>query len=325
MTSPPNASAHWPRPNRYDGTLHKPNSNDPPFSASIGWREPSEVDRVKQEFLPGQGFPKDSHTDIHQFLCSELQASRLNDIHKYLWIAGWNESIHPLHWHLMVRRNVIITEDPDMHLVCTDWAIFVKPLPIYLLDYDNYLQHISNYDSLSLAARGFLRSYARLVVHESDFLLAQKHNLLPPSMKWLDWTWLARELALISTASVDKRFRYGELRLSRLNLIYRVWRGRLMYFRLHRSYTAYFVDQYKGSLVLFAYTTVIHAALQTMLSAEGTESSSLEVLSQLSFWFGAMTISFVLVSALSQSLYLLVVFLYNLLATLRAPKQFKRD
>lgn len=302
--------------------IHNPN-HDPPFSA-ISRKDQRAVDLPKQRFLLGQSISMDETTKIHDFLCRELYVPRLNDIHKHLWIAGWGESIHPLHWHLMVRRNIVIAEDPDMHLVCTDRVVFVKPLPICLLDYDNYLQHISNHECLSLAARGFLRSYARLVVHESDFLLAQQHNLLPRDMEWIEWSILAKELLEISTASVNKRYRYGELRLSRLNLIYRIWRGRLMYFRLHRSYTAYFSDQYKSSLVLFAYTTVVHTALQTMLNVGGS-SLSVQLLYQLSFWFGALTIGSVVASVLFLGVYLLVILLYNLQATLRRPRQFKTD
>ncbi|KAJ4474307.1 hypothetical protein J3R30DRAFT_3295641 [Lentinula aciculospora] len=307
----------------YSEKLHNPN-NDPPFSAS-GWTDATvTVEFPRQQFLPGQLIPKNEPTKIHDFLCRELAVPRLNDIHRYLWIAGWQESIHPLHWHLMVRRSIIITEDPDMHLICTDWAIFVKPLPVCLLCYDDYYQYISNHDSLSLAARGFLRSYARLLVHESDFLLAKQHNLLPQAMKWVDWRPLAQELELISSESVNKRYRYGELRLARLNWICRVWRGRLMYFRLYRSYTAYFSNQFRSPLVLFAYTTIIHAALQTMLNVEGFPMS-VKMLYQLSFWFGAITIICVVFSGLLQVVYFVMALLYNLQATLRAPKRFKSD
>ncbi|KAE9409628.1 hypothetical protein BT96DRAFT_741814, partial [Gymnopus androsaceus JB14] len=243
----------------------------------------------------------------------ELLVPRLNGIHRHLWLAGWNESVHPLHWHLMVKRKIVVTEDPDMHLVCTDEAIFVKPLPISLLNYHIYLHHLSNHDTLSAAARGFLRTYSRLVVHESDFLLAQQHYLLPSSMKWLDWSLLSAQFTVIPIDSVNRRYRFGELRLSRLNLIYRVWCGRLMYFRLHRSYTAYFANQYKGSLVLFAYTTVVHTAFQTMLNAEGSCPNL--VLCRVSSWFGTLTIIFVVISVIFQMLYLLIVFLFNLQAT----------
>ncbi|KIK57341.1 hypothetical protein GYMLUDRAFT_46216 [Collybiopsis luxurians FD-317 M1] len=299
--------------------------NDPPFSADLSYK-PSGDPTVRKlpVDLPGQSISLDDPPRVHDFLCRELSVPRLNEVHRHLWIAGWNESIHPLHWHIMVRRQIVVTEDPNMHLVCTDWAIFIKPLPICLLDYDFYLCFISKHDSLSQAARGLLRSYARLVVHESDFLLAQQYFLLPRGMKWLDWTRLAEQLALIPTASVNKRYRLGELRLSRLNLVYRIWKGRLMYFRMHRSYTAYFSEQYRSSLILFAYTTVIHAALQTILTT-GSDWWGVKLLARMSLWFGTLTVILVLTSVLFQTLYLLTVFLYNLQATLRVPRQFKLE
>ncbi|KAJ7124619.1 hypothetical protein C8R43DRAFT_861707, partial [Mycena crocata] len=241
---------------------------------------------------------------------------KLNDIHGHLWMAGWRGSLHPLHWHIMVRRNIVVTEDTDMHLVCTEWAIFVKPLPVCLLDHNVYSRHIAIHDGIAAAARGMLLTYARLVMHESDFTLAQQHRLLPQRMTWTAWCHLREQLINIPRTTVNKRYQYGELRLTRLDLIYRFCRGRLMYFRLHRSYTGYFSAQYKTSLILFAYVTVVHSALQTMLTS-GEHSRGIARTAHISVWFGTLSVGLVVISVAFQGVYLLILFLYNLAATLR--------
>ncbi|KAJ7455774.1 hypothetical protein FB451DRAFT_1099180 [Mycena latifolia] len=298
---------------------------DPPFTAEVGWQDqaldsgqPNE--RVRR--LPGQAIPMDHLADIHEFLCRELLVPRLNDIHKHLWFAGWPGSLHPLHWHVMIRRNIVVTEDPDMHLVCTDWAIFVKPLPVCLLDHKVYSRHVVIHQGTAEAARGMLLSYARLIVHESDFALALQHGLLPRRMTWMAWCPLREQLAKIPRTTINKRYHYGELRLTRLDVIYRFGRGRLTYFRLHRSYTAYFSAQYRTSLVLFAYVTVVQSALQTISSSKEAYSGVVAI-ARISGWFGGLTVGFVVISVTFQGLYFLIVVLYNLGATWRQPAVLK--
>ncbi|KAJ7247761.1 hypothetical protein C8J57DRAFT_975956, partial [Mycena rebaudengoi] len=232
---------------------------------------------------------------------------KLNDIHKHLWLAGWRGSLHPFHWHIMVGRNITVTEDPDMHLVCTDRAIFMKPLPVCLLDYKVYSRHVAVHDGVAAAARGVLLTYANLVKHESDFALALQNGLLPRRITWTAWCRLQHHLAKIPSTTANKRYQYGELRLTRLNLIYRFGRGRLMYFRLHRSYTGYFGAQYRTFLILFAYVTVVHSAFQTILtSGQGSTGVAATAL-----WFGVLTVGLVAMAVAFQFIYFLTVFLYN--------------
>ncbi|KAJ6452218.1 hypothetical protein C8R45DRAFT_1040916 [Mycena sanguinolenta] len=290
---------------------------EPPFAAEVGWQDQAEAAQ-RDNWLPGQAIPMDDLADVHEFLCRELFVPKLNDIHKHLWLAGWRGNLHPLHWHIMVRRNIVVTEDPNMHLVCTDWAIFVKPLPLCLLDHKVYCRHVAVHDGVAAAARGMLLTYAHLVTHESDFALAVQHGLLPRKMPWIAWCHLRKQLVKIPKATTNERYQYGELRLNRLNLIYRFGRGRLMYFRLHRSYTAYFCNQYKASLILFAYVTIVQSALQTMLTS-GEVTPGVAGTARAAVYFGALTVGFVVVSVVVQALYLLIVFLCNLGATLKQP------
>jgi hypothetical protein len=197
---------------------------------------------------------------------------------------------------------------------------------VCLLDYKVYSRHVPVHDGLAAAARGLLLTYAHLVVHESDFALALQHGLLPRRMPWIVWCRLQQHLVKIPSTTTNKRYQYGELRLTRLNLIYRFGRGRLTYFRLHRSYTGYFGAQYRTSLILFAYVTVVHSAFQTMLdSGQGSASAVVAAAARASVWFGVLTVGLVAISVASQFLYFLIVFLCNLGATLGQPHVLKVD
>lgn len=74
-------------------------------------------------------------------------------------------------------------------------------------------------------ALGFLFSYTALITHESDFRIAKEKHLLPEQLTWSAWITLVKQLDTANIYDkIDERFKYGELRLSRLNEIYRFTR-----------------------------------------------------------------------------------------------------
>lgn len=82
---------------------------------------------------------------------------------------------------------------------------------------------------LRTCALGFLFSYAALITHESDFQIAKEKHLLPEEVEWSGWITLIKELDTENIYDmIDERFKYGELRLSRLNRIYRFMRWPLL-------------------------------------------------------------------------------------------------
>jgi hypothetical protein len=175
-------------------------------------------------------------------------------------------------------------------------------------------------------ALGFLLSYAALVAHESDFRIAKELGLVPEEVTWVQWVGLVidilrgqskhrqrhscpeREGAIAATGATDprccprsvwpkdqlaplsslvnKRYLYGELRLSRLNLIYRFGRGKLL-----RGYagsigdvdgrgrsvsSSDFVQRHLKSLItLFAYATIVLAAMQVGLATTHARNNRL--------------------------------------------------
>src|SRR6266536_1407362 len=111
---------------------------NPPFSKSLEWG--------LQTGSPSE-FPEYPHLKLTSstavdFLRAEINVSRLNNIYKHLWIAGRKGHIRPLHKQLMLRREIVITENPTMHLVWFENAIFMKPLPNALLSWEFWQRFI---------------------------------------------------------------------------------------------------------------------------------------------------------------------------------------
>ena len=173
----------------------------------------------------------------------------------------------------------MITEDPDEHLVWFEAQIFIKPLPDFLLDYDYLNDNLCSDQELYKSACGLLLSYAWLVRHQSDLDIAKEKEtrLLPKTIEWPNWVEFL-EIFLdnvdVSTLSqVNKRYKYGELRLSRLNTIYRfipLTYSIKNFIRGYRSgstwYDAFFERHFKWMLAVFAILSVSLSALQVGLA-----------------------------------------------------------
>ena len=73
---------------------------------------------------------------------------------------------------------------------------------------------------------------------------------------------------------VHDRYEYGELRLGRLNQIYRLkWLG-LTYFNVQRDYSSYFGQNYTTLFALFALVSVALSAMQVMTSIDGVPAGA---------------------------------------------------
>lgn len=148
-------------------------------------------------------------------------------------------------------------------------------------------------------ALGFLFSYAALLAHESDFLIGKENDLLPKEVKWSKWRDFVqellctgnmqqqlpindaqqflsvdanRQLQLLCTdeiyRNIDQRFIYGELRLSRLNKIYRLTQASFLrgYMTLWNQYKTFFQDNFTWLLSTTVFIAVILTAMQVGLA-----------------------------------------------------------
>ncbi|KAH7133731.1 hypothetical protein EDB81DRAFT_859257 [Dactylonectria macrodidyma] len=153
-------------------------------------------------------------------------------------------NISSLHHQAFKGRKICIKERVDLHLVWYYGRIFIKPIPKCLFSRtfrETYLPHAKDFDGGDLApeASGFLKSYAMLIVHESDFDLAKELRLLPKLIDWVSWCHFIQESQHLRAKHVGQRYHYGEIRLTRLNSFSNLVYGS-SYQEVQYNYATYF-------------------------------------------------------------------------------------
>jgi hypothetical protein len=257
------------------------------------------------------------------YLALELKTPGLNNIHQYLWLAGLPNAARPLHRQKFLGRSISITEDPDEHLVWFETQIFIKPLPGFLLDYDYWRNHL-NTDELHKSACGLLLSYAWLVRYKSDLDIGKEIGLLPRNMEWEDWVefleGFLENINLNTLSQVNQRYKYGELRLSRLNKIYRFLPPAYSIKTFVRGYrsgstwcSAFFERYFKWIIAVFAIFSVFLSALQVGLATSILQNEG--VFQRVSYGFTVVAMILVLVSIVLVLLLWIGLFWYYLLST----------
>jgi hypothetical protein len=221
---------------------------------------------------------------VLEFLGKDVLVHKLNKIHKQLWMAGRPMPPRHLCYQMALSRDVVLSEEMDLHLIWKAKRIYIKPLPRYLLAagfWNRYIlsgspddaQSFAQHAMIAACARGFLLSYCALITYESDFKRARDIGLLPSGIEWKQWrTWVAQVVHNCPYKSVDRRFCYGELRLSRLNMIYRWQRGFLLRGYTHvgapSDYTEYLGENFSALVVGLGFMVVILTAMQVGLATE---------------------------------------------------------
>lgn len=249
--------------------------------------------------LPGH--PRISLQDAAQlrgFLYRELWAVDLERMAPHLWIMSTQSSsnVSPLHQQKVKGREIIVTEDPRLHLVWIYDRVFIKPLPRYLLSYTFWSEHMSNEKStlwgsneeeqetctmIRMSALGFLRTYYYLIQHESDFEIARDETrLLPSDITWIDFCAFSKTFLDISDDVVSERYHYGELRLTRLNLYANFIIGKFQYERVHGQYGAFFARFYGPLLFIFGILSIVLSAMQVELGVESLTNAQWQP-----FWY----------------------------------------
>jgi hypothetical protein len=263
---------------------------------------------------------------VDEFLSRELGTPLLDKIYDHLWLVAKKSARHidSLHEHVIKQRNLTIAEDPKLHLIWYYGIVFLKPIPQCLLSHDFWNGFLvprapspghNTYDVNFLspscrAALGFLRSYSLLVQHESDFILAQEANLVPRTVKYTDFARFIGAFRDLPDEAVAKRYRYGQMRLTRLNYAVRILRlfspGNTLPWNYQQHYwqTGQFVERLGAPLVLsFAALSLILSSMQVVLAALGQNTWA--SFSRVSWGFSIAVI--LLVVALSASLILGII------------------
>ncbi|CAI4211605.1 unnamed protein product [Parascedosporium putredinis] len=149
----------------------------------------------------------------------DLNVKRLNEIHRWLKLAGLSMPPRSLNYQRARLRSIIACEQTDMHLVWAPGYIFIKPLPDYLLDAKFWTDHLTGDKDLYGLCMGLLLSYTALIQYRSDFVIAKNEGLIKDSLEWEDWVKHSAAVLAQTNPTVNKRYKYGELRMSRLNKI----------------------------------------------------------------------------------------------------------
>lgn len=217
--------------------------------------------------------------DILEWIGEDLDVSRLNIIHKHIWMAGLPQICRPLHEQVMLGREILITERADLHLVWHSNKIFIKPLPDYLLNYKVWINSLCTDSKLFQDANGFLLSYMWLVCRRSDWKVAKDKGLVPSGILWHQWVdfsrTVLRSLYPPDFTKVNPRYSHGELRLGRLDLIYRCCSKTTNMLTLIRGYDygyhqySTFVERnFAWVLTATIYLAIVLTAMQVGLATE---------------------------------------------------------
>ena len=259
------------------------------------------------------------------FIKTELDVGRLNDIHEWLWFAGRPMEARPLHKQKIMDRLILVTEQTDLHMLWQGSRILIKPLPEFLMDYNSWKKYLCKSEKDHRRACGLLLSYTWLVCYPSDLRIAKEHSLLPQWLSWVEWVaFTSAFLAKLGDQPwerVDQRYKYGELRIERINWIYRLtFRDFLRgYLYGYNRYSVFLRRNFAWVAVFLLYITAVLAAMQVGLGTDKfKQTASLE---NLSYGFSIFAILAPLVVTVLIAFILLFFFVNNLHQTIAFKKK----
>jgi hypothetical protein len=248
--------------------------------------------------IPGQPTVPLDQAIVDAFLAQELNTPVLDELYPRLWCVARKSgaSIHPLHLQKAKGRDIVPTENPQLHLIWYHDKIYVKPIPECLLNHDFWTAYLSssmgnepprakgspkgekvfNPTFDRSIALGFLRSYAHLIQHRSDFTLAREHQLVPDNVDWIKWSQFIHHFRHIEDAQIANRYHYGQMRLSRLNWAVRLFRPRsasiVWFYEIPYWSTELYVQRAIAPLIFgFASISLVLSSMQVVLAAPADE------------------------------------------------------
>jgi hypothetical protein len=244
--------------------------------------------------VPGQPLlPLSNEKKILEFLGRDLCHDHLNRLYPLFWLVATQKSDHisSLHEQILRGREIVITEDPGLHLLWYYNRVFIKPLPPYLTSHAFWKEFLCRESSADLrrAALGYMRSYVHLIKCQSDINVAKEKKLINIGRN-LDDEALLRFLhsfESVSDQDVTPRYQYGELRLSRINLYIKFYEGRLHYRKMHWQYGDYLSSFVTPFAFVFALVSAALSAMQVVLAAQplnGNQTHGWQSLTSISQW-----------------------------------------
>jgi hypothetical protein len=266
----------------------------------------------------------------------------LEKIAPKLWLTSIQSSanISPFHRQIVRNRHLVITEDPQLHLAWVADRIFTKPLPTYLLSHTFWVryfqrsgctianckssdnEHLLQRQRVIPSALGFLRTYYHPVKYETDFHIAKDARLMPPQITWIDFSDLMSSVAVVvQDADVCGRYKYGELRLSRLNFYSKIFLRKSYFPRRHSQYGSHFAHYFTPLLFVFGILSLVLSAMQVITASDTLikTNPAWQKFWQLCTWFPIAVLGMVLFI----SLVLVLLFSYRFVDELYVSIAYK--
>jgi hypothetical protein len=178
--------------------------------------------------------------------------------------------IMPLHHQRSHAREIKVTEHPGLHLVWYYELIFIKPMPAYFYSqaFWEYLENANK--KLYSACLGFVRSYYMLIQYELDFHEACKLRLIPAKgdgelPTYEEWCEFIEPFARVGDHHVNRRYHYGELRLTRINRTAVLFKFSLAYFHIYPQWGSFLEHTLAPIITIFAVCSVVLNSMQVSL------------------------------------------------------------
>ncbi|RFU74218.1 hypothetical protein TARUN_8027 [Trichoderma arundinaceum] len=259
------------------------------LSSSSSPHSDQEADYIN--YLPGYPAVCSSPDEIYEHLARELETPLLDELYEKLWLVGRRAGHHidALHAQKVKGRTIIPVEDPRLHLIWDHSKVYIKPIPILLLNHEVWetclspvrprsceQNSVASFESATMAfhcstAVGFLRSYSFLISHPLDLAIAQESYLIPQNIDWVQWSRFISHFRHVGDENVAGRYHYGQLRLSRLNWVVRVFRpmhahNTWFYELPHWSISEFMVNFTLPIAFIFATISLVLSSMQVALS-----------------------------------------------------------
>ncbi|KAL6799902.1 hypothetical protein J3E68DRAFT_448307 [Trichoderma sp. SZMC 28012] len=291
-------------------------NEDFPASAHTPQQEYGFIDHI-----PGE--PAIPLAESEEFLQRELATPILDELYNVLHIFArkLSSNIDALHVQTFKGRRIVLVENPRFHLVREEKSVFIKPIPVCLLNYDFWTQYLASdlhiprvilpeSESCRAMALGFLRSYSHLIQHQSDLRIAKEHGLILEDITWARWSKFILGFRLLNDENVARRYHYGQIRLTRLNWAIFIFRpksagNRLRFYHESPWSALAFVQHAAVPLAfIFASVSLILSSMQVMLSVPddsllsgGIGKDGLRKVQQIFWWFSILTLLFAALSS----------------------------
>lgn len=145
--------------------------------------------------------------------------------------------------------------------------------------------------------------------------MREEYNLIPEDdgeerMTWERFATFIEWFDTLGDDSVNPRYRYGELRLTRLNFYTRIFLGKLTFHHMHSQWRPFLGQIFTPLLSLFAILTIILNAAQVELAAEPVLDQSSHWLAFAEFARYLSILVLVLTAGIAATFGLTVVFLF---------------